>query len=59
MGNQLSSIAPSQILSVDHYFTDLRDYEYDTRYLLVSLTVLILLASGVLCNIAVKLSFFL
>lgn len=32
MGNQLSSIAPSQILSVDHYFSDLRDYEYDIRY---------------------------
>lgn len=32
MGNQLSSIAPSQILSVDHYLTDLYDYEYDSRY---------------------------
>ncbi|KAK3748325.1 hypothetical protein QZH41_018306 [Actinostola sp. cb2023] len=29
MGNQLTGIAPSQILSVDHYFTDLPDYEFD------------------------------
>ena len=33
MGNQLSSIAPSQILSVDHYFADLNDYDYDIRYI--------------------------
>lgn len=29
MGNQLSGIAPSQILSVEHYFTDLADFEFD------------------------------
>ncbi|EDO39636.1 predicted protein [Nematostella vectensis] len=29
MGNQLTGIAPSQILSVDHYFSDLPDYEFD------------------------------
>ena len=39
MGNQLSSIAPSQILSVDHYFTDLRDYEYDIRWVFYFLQV--------------------
>ncbi|XP_066297190.1 phosphoinositide 3-kinase regulatory subunit 4-like [Branchiostoma lanceolatum] len=29
MGAQLTSIAPSQILSVDNYLTDVIDYEYD------------------------------
>ncbi|XP_070561673.1 phosphoinositide 3-kinase regulatory subunit 4-like isoform X2 [Ptychodera flava] len=29
MGNQLAGIAPSQILSVDNYLTDVTDYEYD------------------------------
>lgn len=29
MGNQLSGIAPSQILSVEHYFSDLPDFEFD------------------------------
>ncbi|XP_014671678.1 PREDICTED: phosphoinositide 3-kinase regulatory subunit 4-like [Priapulus caudatus] len=29
MGNQLTGIAPAQILSVDHYFSDLPEYEYD------------------------------
>uniref|UniRef100_A0A8C1IR86 non-specific serine/threonine protein kinase n=1 Tax=Cyprinus carpio TaxID=7962 RepID=A0A8C1IR86_CYPCA len=29
MGNQLAGIAPSQILSVDSYFSDIHDYEYD------------------------------
>uniref|UniRef100_A0AAV2ME79 non-specific serine/threonine protein kinase n=1 Tax=Knipowitschia caucasica TaxID=637954 RepID=A0AAV2ME79_KNICA len=29
MGNQLAGIAPSQILSVDTYFSDIHDYEYD------------------------------
>lgn len=29
MGNQLAGIAPSQILSVDSYFTDITEYEYD------------------------------
>uniref|UniRef100_A0A674MMQ6 non-specific serine/threonine protein kinase n=1 Tax=Takifugu rubripes TaxID=31033 RepID=A0A674MMQ6_TAKRU len=29
MGNQLAGIAPSQILSVDSYFSDVHDYEYD------------------------------
>eukprot|EP00058_Branchiostoma_floridae_P000739 XP_002586227.1 hypothetical protein BRAFLDRAFT_132368 [Branchiostoma floridae] len=29
MGAQLTSIAPSQILSVDNYLTDVTDYEYD------------------------------
>ncbi|XP_026139558.1 phosphoinositide 3-kinase regulatory subunit 4 isoform X1 [Carassius auratus] len=29
MGNQLVGIAPSQILSVDSYFSDIHDYEYD------------------------------
>ncbi|XP_044178006.1 phosphoinositide 3-kinase regulatory subunit 4-like isoform X1 [Acropora millepora] len=29
MGNQLSGIAPSQILSVEHYFSDLSDFEFD------------------------------
>ncbi|XP_044166786.1 phosphoinositide 3-kinase regulatory subunit 4-like [Acropora millepora] len=28
MGNQLSGIAPSQILSVEHYFSDLSDFEF-------------------------------
>ena len=32
MGNQLTGIAPSQILPVDHYLTDLPDYEYDYRW---------------------------
>ena len=31
MGNQLSGIAPSQILPVDHYLTDMADYEFDIR----------------------------
>eukprot|EP00058_Branchiostoma_floridae_P025412 XP_002610902.1 hypothetical protein BRAFLDRAFT_115340 [Branchiostoma floridae] len=31
MGAQLTSIAPSQILSVDNYLTDVTDYEYDCR----------------------------
>ena len=31
MGNQLSGIAPSQILSVEHYFSDLSDFEFDCR----------------------------
>ena len=31
MGNQLSGIAPSQILSVEHYFSDLSDFEFDGR----------------------------
>ncbi|XP_077998060.1 phosphoinositide 3-kinase regulatory subunit 4-like [Glandiceps talaboti] len=30
MGNQLAGIAPSQILSVDNYLTDVTDYEYDS-----------------------------
>lgn len=29
MGNQLAGIAPSQILSVDSYFNDIPEYEYD------------------------------
>uniref|UniRef100_A0A8C3KD36 Phosphoinositide 3-kinase regulatory subunit 4 n=1 Tax=Calidris pygmaea TaxID=425635 RepID=A0A8C3KD36_9CHAR len=29
MGNQLAGIAPSQILSVDSYFSDIHDFEYD------------------------------
>ncbi|KAI5606557.1 phosphoinositide 3-kinase regulatory subunit 4 isoform X1, partial [Silurus asotus] len=29
MGNQLAGIAPSQILSVDSYFSDIHEYEYD------------------------------
>ncbi|XP_044166788.1 LOW QUALITY PROTEIN: phosphoinositide 3-kinase regulatory subunit 4-like [Acropora millepora] len=29
MGNQLSGIAPSQILSVEHYFSDLSDFDFD------------------------------
>uniref|UniRef100_A0A3B3BF04 non-specific serine/threonine protein kinase n=1 Tax=Oryzias melastigma TaxID=30732 RepID=A0A3B3BF04_ORYME len=29
MGNQLAGIAPSQILSVDSYFSDILDHEYD------------------------------
>lgn len=32
MGNQLSGIAPSQILSVEHYFSDLPDIEFDGRW---------------------------
>ena len=62
MGNQLSSIAPSQILSVDHYFTDLRDYEYDTRYVFSFIDCSHSFSFwnySVLCNIAVKFSFFL
>ena len=31
MGNQLSGIAPSQILSVESYFSDLPDVEFDCR----------------------------
>ena len=30
-GNQLSGIAPSQILSVEHYCSDLSDFEFDCR----------------------------
>ncbi|XP_068178962.1 phosphoinositide 3-kinase regulatory subunit 4 [Antennarius striatus] len=29
MGNQLAGIAPAQILSVDSYFSDIHDHEYD------------------------------
>ncbi|KAM9089365.1 phosphoinositide 3-kinase regulatory subunit 4 isoform 3-T5 [Megaptera novaeangliae] len=29
MGNQLAGIAPSQILSVESYFSDIHDFEYD------------------------------
>uniref|UniRef100_A0A674AVN1 non-specific serine/threonine protein kinase n=1 Tax=Salmo trutta TaxID=8032 RepID=A0A674AVN1_SALTR len=29
MGNQLAGIAPAQILSVDSYFSDINDHEYD------------------------------
>ena len=29
IGNQLSVIAPSQILSVEHYFSDLPDFGFD------------------------------
>lgn len=31
MGNQLTGIAPSQILPVEHYLTDVPDYEFDLR----------------------------
>ena len=31
LGNQLSGIARSQILSVEHYFSDLSDFEFDCR----------------------------
>uniref|UniRef100_A0A0B8RXS4 Phosphoinositide 3-kinase regulatory subunit 4 n=1 Tax=Philothamnus irregularis TaxID=1899461 RepID=A0A0B8RXS4_9SAUR len=31
MGNQLAGIAPSQILSVDSYFSDIHDFEYEKR----------------------------
>ncbi|XP_070582447.1 phosphoinositide 3-kinase regulatory subunit 4 isoform X3 [Erythrolamprus reginae] len=31
MGNQLAGIAPSQILSVDSYFSDIHDFQYDKR----------------------------
>ncbi|XP_022087879.1 phosphoinositide 3-kinase regulatory subunit 4-like [Acanthaster planci] len=30
MGNQLTGIAPSQIFPVEHYLTDVTDYEFDT-----------------------------
>ncbi|KAJ8021698.1 Phosphoinositide 3-kinase regulatory subunit 4 [Holothuria leucospilota] len=30
MGNQLTGIAPSQILPVEHYLTDVSDYEFDS-----------------------------
>ncbi|KAK3104962.1 hypothetical protein FSP39_014143 [Pinctada imbricata] len=30
MGNQLTGIAPSQIQPVEHYLTDLQNYEYDS-----------------------------
>lgn len=29
MGNQLTGIAPSQILPVEHYLQDISEYEYD------------------------------
>nr|XP_054768213.1 phosphoinositide 3-kinase regulatory subunit 4-like [Lytechinus pictus] len=29
MGNQLTGVAPSQILPVEHYLTDVSDYEFD------------------------------
>ena len=29
MGNQLAGFAPSQILSVESYFSDIHDLEYD------------------------------
>ena len=29
IGNQLAGIAPSQILSVESYFSDIHDFEYD------------------------------
>ena len=32
MGNQLTGIAPSQILPVDHYLTDVANYEFDIRW---------------------------
>jgi len=31
MGNQLTGIAPSQIQPVEHYLTDIPDYEFDCR----------------------------
>ena len=31
LGKQLSEVAPSQILSVEHYFSDLSDFEFDCR----------------------------
>ncbi|XP_044166447.1 phosphoinositide 3-kinase regulatory subunit 4-like [Acropora millepora] len=31
MRNQLSGIAPSQILSVEHYFSDLSDFDFHCR----------------------------
>lgn len=31
MGNQLMSVAPSQILPVEHYLTDLQELTYDVR----------------------------
>ncbi|KAL5015431.1 hypothetical protein ScPMuIL_009701 [Solemya velum] len=44
MGNQLTGIAPSQILPVEQYLTDVPDYEYDsslgsTRFLKVARAV--------------------
>lgn len=32
MGNQLVGIAPSQIFPVEHYLTDLRDFQFDKKY---------------------------
>ncbi|XP_064641912.1 phosphoinositide 3-kinase regulatory subunit 4-like isoform X2 [Lineus longissimus] len=31
MGNQLTGVAPSQILPVDHYLTDVVDYEFESN----------------------------
>ena len=31
MGNQLTGIAPSQILPVEQYLSDIPDYEFETR----------------------------
>jgi len=33
MGNQLTGIAPSQILPVEHYLTDTTEAEFDSRYI--------------------------
>ena len=33
MGNQLTGIAPSQILPVEYYLTDVTEHEFEVRYM--------------------------
>lgn len=34
MGNQLSGIAPAQILGAENYFTDLPEFRFESRYII-------------------------
>ena len=38
MGNQLTAIAPAQILPLENYFNELPDYSKPTRYFNIKLT---------------------
>ena len=40
MGNQLTAIAPAQILPLENYFNELPDYSKPTRYFIYSTIIL-------------------
>ena len=40
MGNQLTGVAPSQILPVEHYLADNIEYEYESRYKTIVINIL-------------------